>query len=100
MEVILTARDEKLFEAWQSFCGDLDNVFIYKGSILDVSCDAVVSPANSFGFMDGGIDLIYSQFFGWQVQERLQEIIKTKYCGELLIGSAEIVETDNIKIPI
>lgn len=99
MEIILTARDAKLFEAWQEYCGDLDNVSVYKGSILDVSCDAVVSPANSFGFMDGGIDLIYSQFFGWQVQERLQEIIKTKHHGELLIGSAEIVETDNIKIP-
>ncbi len=31
---------------------------------LDVKCDAVVSPANSFGFMDGGIDLIYSHRFG------------------------------------
>lgn len=99
MRVIFTAREDKLFNAWQDFCGDLDNVSVYKGSILDLNCDAVVSPANSFGFMDGGIDLIYSQYFGWQVQERLQEIIKTKHCGELLIGSAEIVETDNTKIP-
>ena len=99
MKVILTATEERLFNAWQSFCGDFDCVSIYKGSILDVDCDAVVSPANSFGFMDGGIDLIYSQYFGWQVQERLQEIIKTKHRGELLVGSAEIVETDNTKIP-
>lgn len=99
MEVILTAREDNLFNAWQRFCGDLDNVYLHKGSILDVDCDAVVSPANSFGFMDGGIDLIYSYHFGWQVQERLQKIIKSKHHGELLVGSAEIVETDNVKIP-
>lgn len=26
-----------------------------------------VSPANSFGFMDGGIDMAYSLHFGWQL---------------------------------
>lgn len=26
-----------------------------------------VSPANSFGFMDGGIDMVYSRHFGWQM---------------------------------
>ena len=26
-----------------------------------------VSPANSFGFMDGGIDMAYSLHFGWQM---------------------------------
>lgn len=29
-------------------------------------CDKV-SPANSFGFMDGGIDMAYSVHFGWQM---------------------------------
>ena len=29
--------------------------------------DAIVSPANSFGFMDGGIDYCYSEHFGWQM---------------------------------
>ena len=49
--------------------------------------------------MDGGIDLIYSHYFGWHLQERLQKLIKTKHHGELLIGCAEIVETDNSEIP-
>ena len=33
---------------------------------------AVVSPANSFGFMDGGLDYKLSERFGWALQERLQ----------------------------
>lgn len=99
MNIILTSVEESLAEAWRKFCGDLDFVTVHQGSIFDVVCDAVVSPANSFGFMDGGIDLLYSQYFGWQVQDRLQNIIREQHQGELLVGVAEIVETDNADLP-
>lgn len=99
MKIFLTAVEKSLYEAWKNFCGDLPNVEVFHGSILDLSVDAVVSPANSYGFMDGGIDLLYSHRFGWGVQEKLQKIIREKHHGELLIGQAEIVETDNLQIP-
>ncbi len=57
MNIILTSVDAGLAEAWARFCGDLEFVTVHRGSIFDIACDAVVSPANSFGFMDGGIDL-------------------------------------------
>ena len=98
-KIILAAVEKELFEAWKTFCDDLPNVEIYHGSILDLSVDAVVSPANSFGFMDGGIDLLYSHRFGWHVQERLQKIIRQKHHGELLVGQSEIVETGVSQIP-
>lgn len=99
LKIILSAVEKELYDAWKTFCGDLPNVEILHGSILDLSVDAVVSPANSFGFMDGGIDLLYSHRFGWHVQESLQKLIREKHFGELLIGQAEIVETDNLQIP-
>lgn len=99
MKVILTAIEDSLADAWEGFCSDVESVTIYRGSILQVSCDAVVSPANSFGFMEGGVDLLFSQHFGHKVQERLQQLIIDKHCGELLIGAAEIVETDDSRIP-
>src|SRR5437016_5649909 len=99
MNIILTAREPELADAWQQFCGDLDCVTIFNGSIFDVNCDAVVSPANSFGFMDGGIDALYTQRFGRQVQERLQDLIRQHHHGELLVGTAEIVDTDYPPIP-
>lgn len=68
-------------------------------SIIDVECDAVVSPANSFGFMDGGVDYAYSEHFGWHVQARLQAAIATRPFGELLVGEAQIVSTDTKHIP-
>ena len=95
MNIILTSVEDALADAWERFCGDLPFVSVHRGSIFDLSCDAVVSPANSYGFMDGGIDMLYSEVFGWGVQERLQAIIREKYHGELLVGTAEIVETNS-----
>jgi O-acetyl-ADP-ribose deacetylase (regulator of RNase III) len=91
--------DADLATAWQAVCGDLPNISIHRGSIFDVDCDAVVSPANSFGFMDGGIDLRYSQYFGWDLQRRLQDMIRTRHHGELLVGIAEVVTTNDPRIP-
>jgi O-acetyl-ADP-ribose deacetylase (regulator of RNase III) len=99
VKIILAAVEEDLAEAWERHCGDLPDVTVHRGSILDLSVDAVVSPANSFGFMDGGIDHRYSHRFGWEVQDRLQELIRTRHHGELLVGTAEIVETGNLRIP-
>jgi O-acetyl-ADP-ribose deacetylase (regulator of RNase III) len=99
MKIILSAVEPSLSEAWKTFCGHLENVTVHQGSILDLAVDAVVSPANSFGFMDGGIDHLYSRAFGWHVQDRLQKLIRDRHHGELLVGAAEIVETGHRRIP-
>ena len=39
---------------------------------VDVKADTIVSPANGFGFMDGGIDALYTYQLGAQVQENLR----------------------------
>lgn len=94
-----TKTDFALADAWKRHCSEIQCVSLYRGSILDLSVDAVVSPANSFGFMDGGIDNIYSHHFGWGLQDRLQIAIRDRHHGELLVGCAEIVETGNSRIP-
>jgi O-acetyl-ADP-ribose deacetylase (regulator of RNase III) len=99
MQIVLASVDDDLVRAWESTCGSIENVTIHHGSIFDVKCDAIVSPANSFGFMDNGLDLEISNFFGVHVQERLHKIIQTRHHGELLVGAAEIVETDHSAIP-
>lgn len=72
---------------------------IHRGSILDVPCDAVVSPANSFGFMDGGIDALYLNHFGEEIQMNLRRTILEHHRGELVVGAAEIIETQDPVIP-
>jgi O-acetyl-ADP-ribose deacetylase (regulator of RNase III) len=99
MKLVFCDINENLINSWKKCFKQDPNIKIIHGSIFDGEYDALVSPANSFGFMDGGLDLRISQFFGWQVQERLQKIIKEKHHGELIVGTAEIVETDHEKIP-
>jgi hypothetical protein len=76
MQIILTTLDAPLASAWEKACAGLDFVSAHTGSISEAKCDAVVSPANSFGFMDGGIDMAYSRYFGWHVQDCVQDAIK------------------------
>ena len=99
MQIILAALKSSLAKAWTSLCGDLDFVKVHQGSILDVQCDAIVSPANSFGFMDGGIDSVYMDYFGSEIQLKVRRQIFDHHHGELLVGAATIVETSDEHIP-
>jgi O-acetyl-ADP-ribose deacetylase (regulator of RNase III) len=99
MNLVFVDLQPSVVAAWKAAFAGYPEVSVRAGSIFEVECDALVSPANSFGFMDGGLDLLISHFFGWHVQERLQELIRNKHHGELLVGTAEIVPTDHPRIP-
>src|ERR1051326_667927 len=59
--------------------------------------DCLVSPANSFGLMDGGMDATITAFFGEALQERVQQRILDEYLGEQPVGTSLIVETGHPK---
>jgi O-acetyl-ADP-ribose deacetylase (regulator of RNase III) len=99
MQIILADLQTPVIAAWNTAFATAADVRIHHGSIFEVDADALVSPANSFGFMDGGLDYLISEFFGWHVQERLQSVIRAKHHGELVVGAAEIVATDHLHIP-
>lgn len=98
MNLVLVSINNELESAWKYHLGDLPGVSFHRGHIMDVECDAVVSPANSFGFMDGGIDAVYLDNFGIHLEKRVQERIRTKFNGELLVGQATTVATESEKI--
>lgn len=99
--VVFELRDIAIdvVRAWQKYFKGIDNVRISQGDIFDVTADAIVSPANSFGYMDGGIDLVYLRRFGWDLQTRLQTHIKDDHDGDLPVGQATIIETFDVSIP-
>ena len=68
MNIVLAYIEGNLIKAWNDIVSNSANVTTYQGSIFEVECDALVSPANSFGFMDGSLDFAISEFFGWHVQ--------------------------------
>lgn len=97
MKITLLDTNPLMVEAWREICGDLPDVDIRQVSFHAFKGDAIVSPANSFGFMDGGIDQKYSEHYGWDVQERLQTQIKQYFYGELHVGQAVLtpITSDN-----
>ncbi len=99
MKVYLAALSENEATAWSNFCGQYDFVEVIEGDILALDVDAVVSPANSFGFMDGGIDKYYLEYFGRELQTRVRDQIAKYHDGEMLVGKADIVETHHLRIP-
>jgi O-acetyl-ADP-ribose deacetylase (regulator of RNase III) len=98
VKIFLRDLSERIADAWRVVFEDYPDIDVSCGNIFDLNADAVVSPANSFGFMDGGIDLAYSRYFGRGMQKRLQEFIRDKYYGELPVGNAVILETKNKEI--
>ncbi|BDD05599.1 macro domain-containing protein [Aureibacter tunicatorum] len=99
MKLYLVDLNTKLTDAWKKVFKEIKDVEIKNQSIFDLSCDAIVSPANSFGFMNGGIDFAISKNLGWHIEKRLQQKIRKNYYGELLVGQATIVETDHSQYP-
>ncbi len=99
MKIQLIDRNEGMCEQWSLQFKDCDDVVVHCGDFFSLKTDCVVSPANSFGYMDGGLDLVISQKLGWQVQTKLQKQIQQKHFGELLVGQAELIETENEDVP-
>lgn len=96
---ILADRHPALVEAWQDEFKNYSNFEFYAGDVFDKKAEILVSPANSFGFMNGGIDLAYSQKMGWHIQNRVQEKIQEEFNGELLVGQSLMVATDFPQFP-
>lgn len=88
-----------MVETWKRVFEGVENVIIKQASIFDTPCDALVSPANSFGFMNGGIDFSISKNLGWHIEKSVQQKIREEFFGELLVGQALIVETNHADFP-
>lgn len=99
LKITICDRNPGVIEAFKNTCVSNAEIDYRVGDILTVKCDAFVSPANSFGWMDGGVDYAYSTFFGWDLQKRLQSYLELEPFGELLVGRAFIVPTLDERVP-
>jgi len=92
--ILLIDRSAQLVDEWRRVFAGIGAVEVIAGDYFQRPADAIVSPANSFGIMDGGIDHAIRDRLGHIVQSRIQKVIVDKYHGELPVGCAEIVETN------
>ncbi len=98
MKLVLVDRDPELVDCWRREFAVFSEVAVIRGDILSVPQIAIVSPANGYGIMDGGIDLLYLQYFGMQVQERVLDAISGRAEGYLPVGASIVVKTSHPKI--
>lgn len=85
----------ELCDKWRQVFSSYPEVEVRTGDYFQQRADAIVSPANSFGIMDGGLDLAIRNELGFQVEAGIQEVILNKYHGEMPIGSAEIININH-----
>lgn len=99
-KLILVAPDFLLYKAFQKYFANFPNVKIVNDYFQWITeYDCLVSPANSFGMMDGGMDAAIIDFFGRSLEEKVQQCILDDYLGEQPIGTSLIVKTGDTKHP-
>ena len=95
----LVAIDPELIDAWEVAFKPFPEVRIMAADILAVASNTIVSPANSYGYMDGGLDRLLTDFFGLRPQQEVQAAIARRPEGYLPVGSAVLVNTGHARIP-
>mgnify|MGYP002626326878 CR=1 FL=1 len=98
MKIYLLDKNSKMTKSWKFYftgCNDVEVVNMYLHDFLskyDVEC--IVSPANSYGIMDGGYDYAISEYFGWELSKKVQKKILDECFGEQLVGTSIILDID------
>jgi len=94
IELILVDPNESICRAWRVAFEKSPRVSVVCGRFEELpEFDCMVSAANAFGLMDGGVDLAITRFFGVQLMQRVQAHIVQEYLGEQPIGTSFIIET-------
>jgi O-acetyl-ADP-ribose deacetylase (regulator of RNase III) len=96
MKLILVDPIADLCRAWQQEFDGIEGVTIVNGYFEELTeYDCMVSAGNSFGLMDGGVDLAIVGYFGIDLMDRVQQQIIDRYRGEQLVGSSFIIATNH-----
>ena len=83
LDLILVSPEPLLCAEFREQFKDLPRVEVVDGYFERLpEFDCLVSPANSFGLMDGGMDAAITRFFGDGLQQRVQQRILAEYLGE------------------
>lgn len=90
-KLILSAINEDLYLAFQKHFAKFPQVEVVFKSFEQTEFDCVVSAANSFGLMDGGVDQCITDYFGVQMMKRVQDAVISEYYGEQPVGTSMII---------
>ena len=96
MKIYLLDINEEITRAWQLYFAGIPDVKVVRDDFthfmnsFDVEC--VVSPANSYGLMDGGYDAAISAYFGEELIPCVQSFIRKNFACEQPVGTSFIID--------
>jgi O-acetyl-ADP-ribose deacetylase (regulator of RNase III) len=93
LKVVLVDVNPAVVGAWREVFADNPEVEIVQGSLLAQRVDAWVTPTNSRGRMDGGLDAVLKRHFGAGIEKKVQREIRRLGGNLLPVGSAVWVPT-------
>jgi O-acetyl-ADP-ribose deacetylase (regulator of RNase III) len=99
MRLHLVDYNGNLVNAWAEAFSQFSEVTVQQGDLLAVAEHCVVSPANSYGFMDGGIDAAYRAFFGAELERTIQIAVTRRPEGHLPVGASMVLRTGHKRVP-
>ncbi|GAB4410328.1 MAG: macro domain-containing protein [Microscillaceae bacterium] len=91
LSITICEQNKTIAEAMAQGFSDIEGVEVICGDIFKLSADVIVSPANSFGDMGGGLDKKIDDFFGGKIQPLIQQHIHENYWGEMPVGIASVL---------
>ena len=100
MKIYLLDINKEITDAWKKYFKEETGVQIvnqdFKTFITEhQTIEAIVSPANSFGLMDGGYDKAIIDYYGPSLMEHVQLAIINRWCGEQPVGTSMSVPIRN-----
>jgi O-acetyl-ADP-ribose deacetylase (regulator of RNase III) len=94
MKIIFCDRNIQNLEALRNAFNNLHHFEFVQNNITSVKADCIVSPANSYGLMDGGVDRTINYSLNY-ISEKVKKIIQFRYGGEQPVGTCFIVPVEN-----
>ncbi len=99
MKIQLIDYNREMVVAWEKAFAGVENISIEQNSAFAVPTECICSPANGHCDMSGGFDLTIVNYLGQTCHANAKKKVREEYNGELLVGQAFWVPTDNPMVP-
>lgn len=98
-KIILFDTEIKMCDAWKTYFDNNPEVDIFNTSFENIEATYTVTAGNSYGIMTGGIDLAVRNYYGYRIQDLIQEKLFFIDKHKLNPGSMLIVKTNDASKP-
>lgn len=104
MKIVLIDKNYMMVFAWQKYFSNNSNVELVTNTIENYlaknKVDGVVTAGNSYGIMTGGFDLGVRNYFGLNLESRVQDYIDGNLNCKQKVGTSFIIDggKKNIKV--